>query len=231
MRNPVLVTRPLTLLFVATAATAVAQNDDPFDPVWAILTQDAGAASKGCRGCHVGPEPVDGISFWGDLDEATARAGIESLGLVAGACDSIFSSRLRTAQMPPFPGAPWEEGDFNVLDVWLRTYQPPPDPTLFDPVWEIMNRDAGPDSMGCRGCHVRPTEEGTGPLFGNDEETVRATLEARGLVQQGTQGSELWYRLTFGVMPMDGQSWGEAELNLLNAWLRNNYETSGPCVQ
>lgn len=192
---------------------------DPFDPVWALLTQPQGPGSKGCRGCHVGPEPGS-HSYWGD-DETTVRQSIEAAGLLVGGRQSAFAGQLRQALMPA-GGAPWEEGDFAQLDTWLRTYEPPPDPTLFDPVWAIMTQPAGPDSTGCRGCHVGPAPA-LGPYWGDDEETVRSALDALGLTTGGRMG-QLAECLELFEMPMNGILWGTAELTPLYAWLQNNHE-------
>jgi hypothetical protein len=49
-------------------AQAFAQND-PFDPVFATMTQPAGGDSPGCRGCHIGPAPAFGPWFGDTQDD------------------------------------------------------------------------------------------------------------------------------------------------------------------
>ncbi len=206
----------VALIIVAAPRIARAQTD-PFDPVWAIMTQPLGIDSKGCRGCHVGPDPGLG-PYWGD-DQATVRQSIEAAGLVVGGRMSYLASRLRAGDMPLF-GMPWEADDLTLLDAWLITYEPAPDP--FDPVWAIMTQPAGPDSTGCRGCHVGPAPA-LGPYWGDDEETVRSALDALGLTTGGRMGQLAWC-LEAGEMPMNGMQWGLAEFTPLYIWLQNNYE-------
>ena len=58
----------MVLSLAAVGAPVSAQCDNPFDPVWATMTQDAGGDSPGCRGCHVGPQPAFGPWF-GDTED------------------------------------------------------------------------------------------------------------------------------------------------------------------
>jgi hypothetical protein len=44
---------------------------------------------------------------------------------------------------------------------------------LFDPVWATMTQDTGPDSPGCRGCHIAVEGKGYGQWFGNTQDEVR----------------------------------------------------------
>ncbi len=72
----------LSLLFLAGARPAQAQGS-PFDDVFAIMTQDNGPDSPGCRGCHVGPQEAPPAPWWGDI-QADVLASIELSGLVIG---------------------------------------------------------------------------------------------------------------------------------------------------
>jgi hypothetical protein len=112
----------------------------------------------------------------------------------------------------------------------------PVDP--FDPVWEIMTVDAGPESPGCRGCHIQPLPP-HGLIWGDTEAEVLASLEdrdpdtgeVRGVVAGGNNGSEISYLLECGSMPFAGRPWHEGpddtycdeffqfQLEKLRAWL------------
>lgn len=57
-------TRPAALVVSIAALCGAAQAQcDPFDPVWATMTQNEGGDSPGCRGCHIGPGPAFGPYF------------------------------------------------------------------------------------------------------------------------------------------------------------------------
>lgn len=200
-------------------STASAQND-PFAAVFAIMDQPAAPDSKGCRGCHIGTDPVDGIEYWGN-DQATVLQTLAEGPLVTDGRDSVFGVLL-TDGSEPNGGIPWESGDLALMNAYLHQYDPPPDPTLFDPVFAIMNQDRGPTSMGCRGCHIGPAPMGP-PYWGDDEEAVRAALDASEITTGGRM-SAIAYRLQNGIMPFGGQYWRSEQLQPLFFWLRANYE-------
>jgi hypothetical protein len=90
---------------------------------------------------------------------------------------------------------------------------------LFTPVYEIMTQDQGPESPGCRGCHIGPNAWAR--PFGDAEEAVLAFFESDFdyLLGGGCEGSYLAYRLINCEMPMGGRCWDEAELAALCAWI------------
>jgi hypothetical protein len=54
---------------------------DPFDPVWATMTQQQGGDSPGCRGCHIAPSPGFGRWF-GDTQEDVLNYFLNGPGMV-----------------------------------------------------------------------------------------------------------------------------------------------------
>lgn len=219
MRNSVAAGRVLSILFSVAALPALAQS--PFDAVFAIMTQDAGPDSPGCRGCHVGPQESPPAPWWGDTQE-DVLASIEASGLVVGGRMSYFGYRLQQGEMP-LGGRPWSSDEIDILNSWLITYETPADP--FDAVFAIMTQDAGPGSPGCRGCHIGPQESPPAPWWGDTQQDVRASIEASGLVVGGRM-SYLAFRLEGGGMPLGGRQWSGDEISILNNWLIT-YETSG----
>ena len=111
------------LLAVGTTARA---QENPFDPVFAIMTQDRGRDSQGCRGCHIVEDPsmAIGIYFGNTQDEVedfflTYGDGI----LIEGGRDSILAMVLQTGFMP-LGGTPWCDAELELLYVWLDTVAP-----------------------------------------------------------------------------------------------------------
>ncbi len=90
-------------------------------------------------------------------------------------------------------------------------------PPQFDDVWAIMNVDRGPDSMGCRGCHIGPAPA-LGPYWGDTEAAVLSSIEASGIVLGGRM-SFFASRLERGEMPLFGQPWCSDSLDVMRAWL------------
>lgn len=96
---------------------------------------------------------------------------------------------------------------------------------LFDPVWDIMNRPR--QNKGCVGCHIAPGPS-IGPWFGADRNAVLLTL-LTGINPDGdivdpipVAGGRFGQLGTFlrnGIMPMGGQRWSAADLELLDRWL------------
>lgn len=92
----------------------------------------------------------------------------------------------------------------------------------FDPVFAIMTQDRGPDSQGCRGCHiVEDPSMAIGDYFGNTQDEVEDTLITYedGILIQGGRDSILATFLREGLMPLGGTPWCDAQLELLYAWL------------
>ncbi len=110
----------LSIFFLAAARPAQAQSN-PFDDVFAIMTQDHELDSPGCRGCHVGPDEAPPAPWWGDTQE-DVLASIEASGLVIGGRMSFLAYRLQQGEMPLF-GRPWTPDELNILDTWLVTYE------------------------------------------------------------------------------------------------------------
>lgn len=92
----------------------------------------------------------------------------------------------------------------------------------FDPVFEIMTQQRGPESQGCRGCHiVEDPSMAIDPFFGNTQDEVEYTLInfEDGILIQGGRDSILATFLQQGLMPLGGTPWCDADLELLYAWL------------
>src|SRR5262245_11973501 len=114
MRDSVAAGRVLSILFFAAALPALAQS--PFDAVFAIMTQDAGPDSPGCRGCHVGPQESPPAPWWGDTQQ-DVLASIEASGLVIGGRMSYLGYRLQQGEMP-LGGRPWNSDEIDILNSW-----------------------------------------------------------------------------------------------------------------
>lgn len=107
------------------AAPAFAQ-ENPFDAVFALMTQDRGLNSPGCRGCHIGEEPAFGPYFGNTQDEVENYfVTFEDGRLIAGGRDSVIARFLRMAIMPPPPGAQWTDCQLELLYLWLDEVAPP----------------------------------------------------------------------------------------------------------
>ncbi len=96
----------------------------------------------------------------------------------------------------------------------------------FNAVYEIMNRE--PAQKGCVGCHINPAPA-VGFWFGADRQSVLRTLETgvnplgddMGLIPvEGGRDSVMAVMLHFGIMPLGGEPWDDADLALLDFWLR-----------
>lgn len=105
---------------LAVGTTARAQ-EDPFDPVFAIMTQDRGRDSQGCRGCHIVEDPSMAIGpyFGNTQDEVeytliTYGDGI----LIEGGRDGELAFLLREGTMP-LGGTRWCDAELELLYVWL----------------------------------------------------------------------------------------------------------------
>lgn len=113
-------------LTFATASMALAQ-ENPFDAVFAIMTQDSvdpnsGERTTGCRGCHINEGgPVNFYTYFGDTQDEVEFEIIhhEDGELVIGGRDSsIIATYLRDGYMP-FEGVPWSDEQLELLYVWL----------------------------------------------------------------------------------------------------------------
>jgi len=108
---------------VLATGTAARAQENPFDPVFAIMTQDRGRDSQGCRGCHIVEDPSMAIGpyFGNTQDEVentflTYGDGI----LIEGGRDSILATFLREGLMP-LGGTPWCDAELELLYAWLDT--------------------------------------------------------------------------------------------------------------
>jgi len=111
---------------LATGTAALAQ-ENPFDPVFEIMTQQRGRDSQGCRGCHLVEDPSMAIGpyFGNTQDEVedyflTYGDGI----LIEGGRDSILATFLREGLMP-LGGILWCDAELELLYAWLDTVAPP----------------------------------------------------------------------------------------------------------
>lgn len=107
-------------------ATAFAQGN-PFDAVFAVMTQDRGPDSPGCRGCHIGEQPAFGPYFGNTQDEVENGIITYDNGrLIQGGRDSILANYLRDGVMPP-PGfgAQWTDCELELLYAWLDAIASP----------------------------------------------------------------------------------------------------------
>ncbi len=104
--------------------TAFAQ-ENPFDAVFAIMTQDRAPDSPGCRGCHIGEQPAFGPYFGNTQDEVENGIITYDNGrLIDGGRDSILASYLREGVMPP-RGAQWTDCQLELLYLWLDAIASP----------------------------------------------------------------------------------------------------------
>jgi hypothetical protein len=110
---------------LAMGATASAQ-ENPFDAVFAIMTQQRGPDSQGCRGCHIVEDPSMAIGdyFGNTQDEVEDTFIMYQDGiLIAGGRNSILATFLREGQMP-LGGTRWCDADLELLYAWLDTVAP-----------------------------------------------------------------------------------------------------------
>lgn len=115
-------TRVAIALFSAVGATTYAQ-EDPFDAVYALMTQDRGPDSPGCRGCHIGPEPAIGPYFGNTQDEVLNTFTVDRPDLIDGGRGSILAGFLRDGLMP-LGGSLWTNCELELLYAWLDTVAP-----------------------------------------------------------------------------------------------------------
>ena len=105
-------------------ATAFAQ-ENPFDAVFAIMTQDRGRDSPGCRGCHIGEQPAFGPYFGNTQDEVENGIITYDGGrLIDGGRDSILANYLREGVMP-LDGTQWTDCQLELLFLWLDAIASP----------------------------------------------------------------------------------------------------------
>jgi hypothetical protein len=115
-------TRLAIALLSAMGATSSAQ-ENPFDAVFGLMTQDNGPDSPGCRGCHIGPEPAIGTYFGDTQDEVEMTFTVDRPDLIEGGRGSILAGFLRDGLMPQ-SGALWADGELELLYTWLDQVAP-----------------------------------------------------------------------------------------------------------
>jgi len=106
---------------VLAVGTTAAAQENPFDPVFAVMTQDRGPDSQGCRGCHICELPCTPIGpYFGNTQDEVENFFL-TFGdgfLIQGGRDSILAGLLRDGAMP-LGGTPWCDVDLELLYVWL----------------------------------------------------------------------------------------------------------------
>ncbi len=111
--------------FVLSVGATVFAQENPFDAVFVIMTQDRGPDSPGCRGCHIGEQPAFGPYFGNTQDEVENGIITYDNGrLIDGGRDSILASYLRDGVMP-FGGAQWTDCQLELLYLWLDAISSP----------------------------------------------------------------------------------------------------------
>src|SRR6266851_5241999 len=114
--------RHIVIVSFLFATAAYAGN--PFDGVFEIMTRPRGPSSMGCRGCHIGAEPVSGIPYFGSTqDEVETYLRTDDFGHhVGGIGTSPIARRLRQDGDPaPMPraGMAWGQDELDKLILWL----------------------------------------------------------------------------------------------------------------
>ena len=106
------------LLAVGTTARA---QENPFDAVFAIMTQQRGRDSQGCRGCHIVEDPSMAIGpYFGNTQDEVENTLI-TYGdgiLIEGGRDSELAIFLREGFMP-LGGTQWCDAELELLYAWL----------------------------------------------------------------------------------------------------------------
>jgi len=82
-------------LFSLIGVASHSQAQDLFDPVWATMTQEHGAGSPGCRGCHIAEAPTFG-EWFGDTQDDVRDFFLngEGMYLVVGGRNSRLAEAL-----------------------------------------------------------------------------------------------------------------------------------------
>lgn len=111
-----------SIFILGSAFKAGAQVPPEFAAVFDIMTTDAGPASNGCRGCHVGPAEALG-PWWGDTAE-DVLATLEAGTLLIGGRMSFLAFRLENCEMP-LGGLCWDDSQLEILRAWLILYETP----------------------------------------------------------------------------------------------------------
>ncbi len=107
----------IATLLGASATTSAQEN--PFDAVFAIMTQPSAPASPGCRGCHIGEAPFIDPYFGNTQDEVENTLITFGDGeLILGGRDSLLAGLIRDGVMP-YGGTPWTDDQLQALYVWL----------------------------------------------------------------------------------------------------------------
>lgn len=124
-------TTAISLCLALCAASIALAKDNPFDPVFEIMTQErtdpnTGERTTGCRGCHLSADgPVEPYVYFGDTQDEVEYEIVhhEDGELVEGGRDSIIATYLRDGYMP-FRGVPWNEQQLELLYLWLDSLKP-----------------------------------------------------------------------------------------------------------
>jgi len=115
---------------VLAMGTAAWAQENPFDPVFEIMTQVRGRDSQGCRGCHIVEDPSMAIGpyFGNTQDEVEDTFLTYGDGIyIEGGRDSILATFLREGLMP-LGGTPWCDAELELLYAWLDTVTSPGTP-------------------------------------------------------------------------------------------------------
>lgn len=113
------------------------------DEIWAIMNTETAVDSRGCRGCHIrpDPDPVYDAPWWGN-DRLSVYLAISGSSLLDGGRDGTLSQFLHTFDMPyrcedglrrcwgiPDPDYPLShaicQNELALLDNWLITFESP----------------------------------------------------------------------------------------------------------
>jgi hypothetical protein len=117
----------LGISLVCSLSTNAFAQDNPFDAVFAIMTQDQGLDSPGCRGCHIVEDPSMAIGpFFGNTQDEVecGLINLEDGQVIAGGRDSLLAYYLREGIMP-YAGAQWADDQLELLYTWLDAVAPP----------------------------------------------------------------------------------------------------------
>lgn len=124
--SPLKTTGLVVAILLTASATARAQNNNPFDAVFAIMTQPRGPDSTGCRGCHITEDPADAIFPYFGNTQCEVEYTLITFGdgeLIFGGRQSVLASLLREGFMPQ-GGYPWNDDQLEALYLWLDTVAP-----------------------------------------------------------------------------------------------------------
>jgi len=111
---------------VLAMGTAARAQENPFDSVFEIMTQQRGRDSQGCRGCHIVEDPSMAIGpYFGNTQDEVENTLI-TYGdgiLIEGGRDGELAVLLRDGVMP-LGGVRWCDAELELLYIWLDTVAP-----------------------------------------------------------------------------------------------------------